>query len=349
VENDEQVIAPASGGSDGEPSDNGQQPADMRLVAKAYRDLGWVPIPLRVRSKAPIAPKWTQQVVDDKTEWPGNIGVRLGAPSAGLVDVDLDCEEARSLAPVILPRTGTVFGRPGAQGSHWLYDCGASAPDAASTAARFSAGTGDKKEKQKPLLQLRSTGGQTMFPPSIHPNGERLEWARYEAPAKLEFAELARAAEILAAASLMLQNFPDEGMRFNAYAAVIGTMLRCGVDEDTVRQIVAVFVDRFRSPARTRGQSVKVLRERLDSGDGAVPGFPRLAEIFGEKVARRCRDWLEPDVDWHRSKNGIVPGSLHNMRLAMQRLDVRFRYNEFADQLLVTIGTGKRSASRTRS
>lgn len=84
MENDEHVIAPRPGGSDGAPSADKQQPADVRLVAKAYRELGWTPIPLRVRSKAPVAAKWTQQVVDDKTEWPGNIGVRLNASASEL-------------------------------------------------------------------------------------------------------------------------------------------------------------------------------------------------------------------------------------------------------------------------
>src|SRR6202041_2088621 len=121
------------------------------------------------------------------------------------------------------------------------------APGAASTAARFSAGAGDIKEKQKPLLELRSTGGQTMFPPSVHPNGERLKWERYDDPAKIDAALLTRAAEILAAASLLFQHFPSEGARFHAYAAMSGTMLRCDVPEETVQQIVAVFADRFGS------------------------------------------------------------------------------------------------------
>jgi|SRR5215471_16982880 len=41
--------------------------------------------------------------------------------SAGLVDVDLDCEEAIELAPLYLPETGAIFGRKSAPKSHWLY------------------------------------------------------------------------------------------------------------------------------------------------------------------------------------------------------------------------------------
>ncbi len=338
MDQDTQTAAAALGGS-GQPL-NGKQPADIRLMAKVYRDRGWAPIPLKPRAKNPIARDWTKQVTDDNTQWPGNIGVRLGMPSGGLVDLDLDCEEARLLAPAVLPPTGAVFGRPGAPGSHWLYDCGGAAPDTASTGSRFAAGSADPKQKQKPLLELRSTGGETMFPPSIHPNGEQVSWERYEAPARIDAALLTNAAEILAAASLLLQHFPGEGGRFYAYAAMIGTMLRCGVDESTVEAIVSVFTERFGSPERTRAQSVAVLAQRLANDSGAVPGFKRLEEAFGKEVARRCRDWLQTDADWLCNKGVIIANALHNMQLAMRRLDVRLRYNEFADQMLVTVDTG---------
>jgi predicted P-loop ATPase len=317
-----------------------QSSTDMRPAAQNYRNRGWAPLPLRPNNKAPIAKNWTQLVVDDDTDWPGNVGVRLGAPSGGVVDMDLDCEEALLLASAVLPRTGTIFGRPGSPRAHWFFDCGESAPETATTGARFAPRFGEHKDK--PLLEVRSTGGQTMVPPSVHPNGERLEWVEFSEPAKIGPGELMRSAGTLAAASLLLRHFPDEGMRFDAYGALIGTMLRCEVSADMVAEIVRVFTDRFGSPARARKQSVHALAKRLESGDGTVPGFPRLAEVFGRDVARRCREWLQSDTDWHRNKSGaIVSASLHNMRLAMSRLDVRLRHDEFADQPLVSIGEGK--------
>jgi predicted P-loop ATPase len=340
VEHETQRGAPALGGvgSDDGPLKQEQQPADMRLAAKSYGGRSWAPI--RLKGKKPVARNWTQEVADENTHWTGNIGVRLGAPSAGLVDIDLDCDEARLLAPAVLPPTGAVFGRSSTPRAHWLYNCGETAPDAASTGSRFSGGAGDPNQAQKPLLELRSTGGQTMFPPSTHPGGEQLSWERYDDPGRIDAAQLTRAVEILAAASLLFRHFPGEGARFHAYAAMTGTMLRCDVSEEVVQQIVSVFSDRFGSPGRTRNQSVSALRRRLDGGDGKVPGFPRLAEVFGQEVARRCREWLESDDDWLRGKGGILAGALHNMQLAMRRLDVRLRYNEFADQMLVTVGEG---------
>src|SRR5260370_11419702 len=149
MENEGAKAARAAGGNttNSRAGVNWQQPADMRLATKAYRDRGWAPIPLKPNGKAPVAKNWTQLVVDDRTAWPGNIGVRLGEPSSGLVDLDLDCDEARLLAPAVLPPTGAIFGRPSAPASHWLYNCSESAPNAASSAARVAPGIGDPNQK----------------------------------------------------------------------------------------------------------------------------------------------------------------------------------------------------------
>ena len=49
-----------------------------------------------------------------------NIGLLLGEPSGGLIDVDLDSTEALALAPILLPDTDCIFGRQSKQGSHRL-------------------------------------------------------------------------------------------------------------------------------------------------------------------------------------------------------------------------------------
>ena len=50
-----------------------------------------------------------------------NIGVILGPPSGGLVDIDLDCPESLRLARFVLPKTELRFGRESTPDSHWLY------------------------------------------------------------------------------------------------------------------------------------------------------------------------------------------------------------------------------------
>ena len=142
-----------------------------RDAALDYRDRDMCPIPLDFQSKKPSRHNWpnseptTDSIESDFREG-SNVGIVLGVTSGGLADVDLDCEVARKLAPYFLPKTGMKFGRSGAPGSHYIYYC--------------SDPTEPKCFKhpisKKTLLELRGPGQQTMFPPSVHPSGEPLEF-----------------------------------------------------------------------------------------------------------------------------------------------------------------------------
>ncbi len=65
-------------------------------MALDYRHRGWSVIPVKYRGKQPIGSAWQKQRLDEDGlreafAVPRNIGVLLGEPSNGLVDVDLDC------------------------------------------------------------------------------------------------------------------------------------------------------------------------------------------------------------------------------------------------------------------
>ena len=90
--------------------------------------------------------------------------------SGELVDIDLDCFEALALADIYLPPTGAQFGRASKPRAHWLYIALGAVYE--SFADPLDGTT---------LLELRAAGRdggahQTMFPPSLHPSGERVEW-----------------------------------------------------------------------------------------------------------------------------------------------------------------------------
>jgi hypothetical protein len=261
--------------------------ADMRLVAKTYRDCKLTPIPLRSGSKIPIHDDWQNLVTDENTPFPGNIGIRCGAPSNGMTDLDLDCEEARLLAGAVMPPTVACFGRASAPCSHWLYTCD---PPPEGTHQWIN----DKREM---ILEIRSTGVQTMFPPSIHPSGETVAWHRQGDPALVDAAELGRCAGILAACCLLMQNWPapEARTRYHAWRAMIGTLLRGGIDVEVVERVVGVFAKRF-SPGRAKKSRLRApaaLKRRLDRGDDRVPGLKVLKRVFGEAVANLCREWLQ--------------------------------------------------------
>ena len=78
--------------------------------AEEYLVRGWMPLPIKLREKRPnLGREWEKRVIDSSNVAtyfncePSNIGIRLGSASDGLVDIDLDCPEARIAAQYLLP------------------------------------------------------------------------------------------------------------------------------------------------------------------------------------------------------------------------------------------------------
>lgn len=139
--------------------------ADVREQVTNYRQRGWYCVPLRPRSKSPARRDWTNLRLNPEV-FPeqGNIGIILGEPSGWLVDVDLDCDEAIELADQYLPPTPAITGRPSALRSHrWYIAIGAT------TEKHTDPNDGSM------IVELRSTGTQTVVGPSVHPDGETYE------------------------------------------------------------------------------------------------------------------------------------------------------------------------------
>jgi len=136
-------------------------------AAFAYTARGFRVVPVPSRKKGPIHDGWQNLRLgfDDLHHHfngsPGNLGILLGEPSGDLVDVDLDCPEAIELADEFLPPTHVVTGRPSAPGSHRWY---------------LASGVKTKKHRdpvtRKMIVEVRSTGAQTLVGPSVHPTGE---------------------------------------------------------------------------------------------------------------------------------------------------------------------------------
>ncbi|MBX3452493.1 MAG: bifunctional DNA primase/polymerase [Planctomycetaceae bacterium] len=138
-------------------------------AAREYVRRGWHVVPVPFKQKRPIINEWEQLRLTEADlaayfNQPANIGMILGEPSGGLVDVDLDCVEARAIASKYLPPTSARTGRAGAANSHWWYI----AADAKTVQHRDPV-------TRKMIAELRSTGGQTVVGPSIHPSGQRYE------------------------------------------------------------------------------------------------------------------------------------------------------------------------------
>ncbi|GEM_PF-845701 len=149
--------------------------ASLLDAAQWYLQQGWMPVYVKPGTKAPLERGWeklrlTEADLPAHFDRPGNIGIILGEASGGLVDADLDCPEAIALADQYLPTTATETGRPGAPRSHRWYNS-----DVPGTKQFRDPKTGDM------IVELRSTGGQTLVGPSIHPDtGEPYDYLNGE-------------------------------------------------------------------------------------------------------------------------------------------------------------------------
>ena len=253
-----------------------------------YLSRGWVPVPVPRGSKAPVLSGW-QHLRLRQADLPhyfadeANVGLLLGKPSDGLVDIDLDSREAQAVASTFLCATGLIHGRASKPCSHWWY-LATPVPDT----KRFLAPDGTC------LVEIRSTGAQTIVPPSTHPSGEVIRWHTDGSPTKIRGDGLRTVVARLAACALLAKCWPAKGARHEAALAAGGILLRGGLSGELAVTIVETAARIAGDEEwRSRGNDVRDTAQNLAAGK-AVTGGPTLADLLdnGDKVVARLRDWL---------------------------------------------------------
>jgi hypothetical protein len=308
------------------PKSNGTVPPDVPSAARFYLDHGALPIPVSPRGKVPIGDAWQQQrpTLEDlgdlfPTGTNRNVGLLLGAPSGGLVDVDLDCAEARAAAPYLLPGTGWISGRASCPQSHWWFRTD-EPPDKASQKYKdIPADAADPREddddagaddNRLTLVELRSTKGQTVVPPSLHPSGEELVWHDCREPAQIPIRELRAAVGAVAAAALFARHWPAKGVRHELAVAIPGALLRAGRSVDQARTFLhAVCVAAKTGNISTKLASVEGTKQKLDTGE-KVTGWPTVAQdlgVLGDEIVCRVRRWLGIEGNVTAGEDVTVP------------------------------------------
>lgn len=245
--------------------------------AAVYRALGWATIRVAAGGKMPLHGKGWQHTLDEPDAFqPGdNIGVKLGEPSGWLIDVDLDCPEAIAIAPKLLPATAT-FGRngPGKVPSatpgldygnagprrHWVY---------------VSEGLGTFRPANS-HCEIRSTGGQTVFPGSIHESGEPIVWVDIDGPpTKIDPDELRAAFCKLALATVWARAWQGmEGARHDALLALAGALYNSGWPEAETLAVLDAAIDLDAAPHR------RTCIVDTYANTGNRYGWPRLSELI---------------------------------------------------------------------
>ena len=276
---------------------------DARQAAAEYIARGWAVVPVPRQSKHPVRRGWQKGgFTADDVNSSGNVGILLGAPSGGLIDVDLDAVESVAAGRYWLPETGRTHGRPSKRLSHFWYvvdDLGDLTRD-----AYYDPTLRDERGKLACLVELRGDKHQTVVPPSVHKSGEFIEWESESDPAHADLATLRSAVTRIAATALLASRWPA-GARHECALALAGMLRRGGMElDDAVRfvEVVARVAGDEEHPDRARAA-----RDTY-AETGATTGGPTLASLIadGEAVVARLREWLgiagtAPELECPRS------------------------------------------------
>ena len=181
------------------------------------------------QSKKPLDVNWPDEGKsrEQALATKGNLGLLLGSKS-DVMDVDLDCREAKGLAELLLQKPFAQFDRGTSDSGHYLFRASSFGPT-----QRFSC-SGPKST----LVELRGDGSQTMIPPSIHPDGNRVDFTDFDQAApEVEYDDLLKSVSFLAACSEVAQLWVS-GRRHELALSFSGLCLKQGVDPQLLVNII---------------------------------------------------------------------------------------------------------------
>jgi putative DNA primase/helicase len=259
---------------------------------------------VKFRSKEPRIKEWPQLAISANnigayfTCNPTNIGVLTGTPSGGLVDIDIDSPDALKFAPHFLPQTNCIFGRLSNPQSHWLYrvdDLGS-----------YESFLGDTM-----LIEVRGQKHYTLFPGSIHPSGERIEfeYPNDHTPSVSSWIELKRAATKIAIATELRKRWAP-GIRHQLTLSVSALLARQNwIVGDVVHLIKAVATEVGDDELPDRINCVQTTFQRYARNE-AISGDESLDALLGQSSAESLRQWCSA-----KGNRQVIPvtGSLHHV------------------------------------
>src|SRR5918992_1081487 len=267
-------------------------------LLRFYDNEGIKLVRLSHRTKKPIDDEWQLRplALEDIQEWVrsgGDVGWQCGQVSGWMSAVDLDCEEARRLAPSFLPET--LRGAKGREApSQYFYR----SPDLGYKKFSELGGPGE------PIALKASNNGrghQVAVAPSVHREKGPYHFIDGYNPAAVAVVhkdELRHRVGMLATAVLIARELPPSkeeggGGRHDIALALAGYMLRNGeAAEDVEKMLIAAWGirDASRQAVEDVRRSVRDTATRLAHNEPATGGR-RLGELV-PKMPEKIADFL---------------------------------------------------------
>ena len=294
--------------------------------ARAYAQRGFYVVPIPSGNNHPVLNEWQNlriTLADLESYFADAAGIGILLAPSGLTDVDLDCREAIAAADELLPQTEMVHGHISSLRSHRYFR-----PKGILKNKQFIDPRLKNSKSARAMIVEQRAHGQTVVPPSINlRTGEPVEWDCAGEPATVDGDELAAAVAQVAAAALLGRYWPN-GSRHFATLALAGMLLRARwASGEVERFILAVGSAAQDEETSSRLHDVVSTAQRLDT-EQPVTGAPTLAELIGEDIVAKVREWLRLES---QIESQIVDDSLHhtdmgNAQRLVERHGTNLRY-----------------------
>lgn len=258
---------------------------------RLYKQWGATCFPANAQSKKSIIPSWTKLSAKEGferfTSSEQNICMGLGRQSRGIVDIDLDCDEAVKLADYFLPATAVNYGRDSSPRSHRFYQV--------ATPGKTQKFTDPSRSgKGAMICEYRSTGSYSIVPGSTHPSGESVKFDTdpEKGPTSASCDVLLTGLRRISAAVVLVRQW-NKGQRHEIAVCLAGALLRNHWTEaDTENFINAIANAANDEEIEDRLRAVETTNQNLAEGKNAT-GLPSLERLIGAAVVQRIADLLE--------------------------------------------------------
>jgi len=267
---------------------NGSARVNSKQIARDWLELGIKPVPIWPAQKKPKGTSWqklrlTKKTIPEYFKDNDNVGGLWGKPSGWIVDVDLDDEHAADVAEFLLPRT-LVYGRESRPETHFLYIC---------KGVKTHKWRGPNKET---IVEVRSTGSQSVLPPSIHPDKERYsvdDWNEEEFTI-IPRTKLVKYLDEVAAGALFVRHFPSDGSRHDYIHAMTGAMLWSKMQPEDVRRVSRAIVYAIQDSDDDPKQRLRTIENTIEHHrkGNRIAGWPMLKDWIPNKDIQSLRGWI---------------------------------------------------------